>query len=630
MIIRSLTANNVLKYESLELSELPEEGLIAISGPNESGKSSIGETISFALFGRTFSLGEKEIHKIVRWGESQCTAKVRFAARDGREYEIARFLDTEGNHSARLSLAGKEESPLARGVQGVAGALAGLGGYEFEGFIESFYLAQREITTPHPHSHAVKVMAGVAPLERVASSFAEEILALGKEVDRIEGDVARVERDLDELDIDAGYLPSLEESRAEKERVIGELEQQAEELESAAGDYGKSQPLLGAARRSRRSWGLLRGLSVLAALLAGGLWLYLSRTPSAELFPPLAAFLNDRVSAWEDKVPWLLYLAGGFGLVFVISWIRIAALGTRMGELGGSGEKLSDQLTRLRDLIPVSDADRETDLILSDDDIDGEVGDLTEGSTDRPSRDEIAALKVGVEAGSVEPLEVAGLVEREILGVREHLDRKRDDVALLGQGIGQEKERLRKAELLERELKGHHDQIDKRQRRIDLRKVAGGLLEGTMRQISRRFNRNLRDQVSRTLPLLTEGRYEHLQIDDDLLVRVFSSEKRDFMDLEEISSGTQRQVMLALRLALSQELVDRAVRGGQFLILDEPFAFFDQERTHSALAVLPKFSGEIKQIWIISQEFPSDSGVAMHIECARGSSALIGATMGSS
>ena len=43
------------------------------------------------------------------------------------------------------------------------------------------------------------------------------------------------------------------------------------------------------------------------------------------------------------------------------------------------------------------------------------------------------------------------------------------------------------------------------------------------------------------LPLFTDGRYEHLQIDDGLKVRVFSNDKRDFMDLEEVSSGTQRR-----------------------------------------------------------------------------------------
>ena len=73
MILTSLRAENVLKYERLTLDRLPAQGLVAISGYNESGKSSIGETICFALFGRTFSLDPAHIAKIVRWGETRCT-----------------------------------------------------------------------------------------------------------------------------------------------------------------------------------------------------------------------------------------------------------------------------------------------------------------------------------------------------------------------------------------------------------------------------------------------------------------------------------------------------------------------------------------------------------------------------
>ncbi|MCU7809809.1 MAG: ATPase, partial [Candidatus Thiodiazotropha sp. (ex Notomyrtea botanica)] len=129
--------------------------------------------------------------------------------------------------------------------------------------------------------------------------------------------------------------------------------------------------------------------------------------------------------------------------------------------------------------------------------------------------------------------------------------------------------------------------------------------------------RKLRGLVSKTLPLFTENRYEHLQIDDDLSVRAFSSEKRDFMDLDEISSGTQRQIMLAVRLALSQELVERTVKGNQFLFLDEPFAFFDEHRTRSALTVLPTLSEELNQIWIIGQAFSDDLKFDRHIQCER-------------
>ena len=74
MIITEVQAENVLKYKHLSLENLPATGVVAISGPNESGKSSIGETICFALFGRTFSLGPDQLHKIVHWGEALIAA----------------------------------------------------------------------------------------------------------------------------------------------------------------------------------------------------------------------------------------------------------------------------------------------------------------------------------------------------------------------------------------------------------------------------------------------------------------------------------------------------------------------------------------------------------------------------
>ncbi len=61
MIIHGLTAENLLKYRRLELRNLPERGVIAIGGHNESGKSSVGESICFALFGRSFAVGPDDL-----------------------------------------------------------------------------------------------------------------------------------------------------------------------------------------------------------------------------------------------------------------------------------------------------------------------------------------------------------------------------------------------------------------------------------------------------------------------------------------------------------------------------------------------------------------------------------------
>jgi exonuclease SbcC len=57
------------------------------------------------------------------------------------------------------------------------------------------------------------------------------------------------------------------------------------------------------------------------------------------------------------------------------------------------------------------------------------------------------------------------------------------------------------------------------------------------------------------------------------------------------------------------------IQGPQFLFLDEPFAFFDESRTASALAVLPQVSRDFTQIWVTSQTFPATSRFDLVIEC---------------
>ncbi|MCK4676261.1 MAG: ATPase, partial [Gammaproteobacteria bacterium] len=153
--------------------------------------------------------------------------------------------------------------------------------------------------------------------------------------------------------------------------------------------------------------------------------------------------------------------------------------------------------------------------------------------------------------------------------------------------------------------------------KLALREKAIELLAGASKHFSSKFNHDIRDLMASTLPVFTQGRYEHLQVEPGLGVRVFSSDKRDFLDLEEISSGTQRQIMLALRLAMAQKLMGRAVKGKQFAFLDEPFAFFDEERTKHALLALDELSDALSQIWIVSQTFPDGHEFAAEVKCSR-------------
>ncbi|MEW8505348.1 MAG: AAA family ATPase [Candidatus Thiodiazotropha sp.] len=634
MIINTIKANNVLKYAELNLEEIPQQGLLAISGPNESGKSTIGETVCFALFGRTFSLEMEDLAKVIRWGETHCSALLEFTPRDGQRYRLDRFLDDAGNHSARLSLAASDpnDEPIARGVEQVADKVYELIGYEFEEFVESFYLAQREITTPHPHSFAVKTMAGLVTLEYVDQACQTDKRETLAEVEERKSEQISVQGQIDEVDIDHSLMPSLQGEYTEVSRHMEDSVDLIEQLENASISYQdalpKRQEDLGAAGRA----GFFSLLFLILALVAVAGWYLLAKLPEHPLAQNLTQTLSSSVSAWDaSMIPWLLYGAGGFALLFLIFWIRRMA---KKGSAKAHDEAAAGLVKALNDLDGLSTIVIRNNLD-EEDNADGVDGDSA--ITDEKEDSELAASEeepVIVDHGARERFsqrvsdwqvsitEVRDGVAQEESLLRNGLETDRRRLGQLDEVIAREQERLDKVEKLHLIKADLQQKVDDKQRHMEICAVADQLIQGTTREVSHKFNHKLRGLVSKTLPLFTENRYEHLQIDEDLSVRAFSSEKRDFMDLDEISSGTQRQIMLAVRLALSQELVNRAIQGQQFLFLDEPFAFFDEKRTRNSLKVLPTLSEELSQIWIVAQDFAGDLNFDMHVHCDRESNAI--------
>ena len=648
MIISDISAANILKYAELELHDLPEKGIIAIEGPNESGKSTIGEIICFALFGQTFSLGRDSLEKLIRWGETHCSVTVRFRTGGEAHYEIARFLDRDGNQGARLNKVGEEDEPVARGTESVENALYELLGYGYEEFIESFYLAQREITTPHPHSYAVKTMAGLSTLEYVAGEYADEIEAESQSSHADEQEKADVQQDLEELDIQPGLLAALKSQRDALNARESEAKQWMEELQKSSVDYQENVPRMRAAASGRARARLLGFIVFLvaAALLAS--WGLLSQMPEHGVSRSLAGLLSANVPQWsEQQLPILLYAGIGFSLLFLLLWVRVSALKGRISTLAAVAQALAGKLAELpRAAVPETlaeptageapDAETGTDeqvVKVAQEANSGETADAGAAGSDgeaadrqnetapleslRPDDAEIEQARVRIAAAQAEAAEVRDLVDRVLAWLNAESHLRQADIVRLQVGVVDEQARIDKAEQLQQILEACEQKLSEHAERIRLRELAGELLQGAARHLSRRFNRDLRDLVGRTLPLFTENRYEHLQIDENLDVRAFSSEKRDFMGLDEISSGTQRQIMLAVRLALSQKLVNSTVHGKQFIFLDEPFAFFDQERTRSALKVLRELSDEITQIWVVAQTFPAEQTFDLPIACAR-------------
>lgn len=627
MIITSLKAHNVLKYERLELESLPDDGVIAISGQNESGKSTIGETVCFALFGRTFSLDQTELDKVVYWGSSGCSVSLKFRIED-KHYHIERFLDKEGTHSAKFSRDGEEDHPIARGVEGVADALFLVLGYEYEEFVDSFYLAQREITAPQPHSHTVKAMAGIAALEYVEFQFEEEIAEEQELIEKSESRIAEIDAETEELNIQPDHLKNLENEHETVNSVQAENTEKIDTLNNHYEEYKNAQPDIEALRGSIDRKSAFRLLTLFLAVLLGGFWALLTQMPEAGISVTLQDLVQQNLPGWnEQHLQGTLYTAIAMAVFFLYSAIRIMSHKSRLNELMQVAHAMADTLQKAHDTQVVTG-----DSVLQQDEeqvVDAEAAQTTEeegvGAEDesetsiRPSDGEINYTCERLNEANIRAADLKQVIDREIEWTKDQIALQAIQSTNLQRAIYDEQQRLKHAGHLNDEKDSLLDKITEAKEKIATRELANELLSGANAHLSQQFNNDVRDLVSRTLPLFTEGRYEHLQIGENMDVKVFSGDKRDFLDLEEVSSGTQRQIMLALRLALSQELVNRSVEGDQFLFLDEPFAFFDEARTKSSLKVLNDLSDEINQIFVVAQEFPEENlpDFKVHLECSR-------------
>jgi exonuclease SbcC len=621
MIITSIKSHNLLKYTELNLENLPEKGIIAISGNNESGKSSIGESVCFALFGRTFSLEPEEMKKIVLWGEQNCSVNLNFKV-ETQEYSVYRYLDTDGNHSARLSLLGHDDAPLARSPQQVDAMLTNILGFTFEEFIESFYLAQREITSPHPHGTAVKSIAGVDALEQVSKGYERKAAKKREKLETLLTKNESLQGELDELALEEDYLEALEEEKNKMEADLGNTRELATDLQTTCNTYQVNEKKIKNTEKNRGRARFWRLLSLLLALATGGIWGLLMQKSELALSAILLEKLQQDIPGWQESyIHYIGITAALFAVMLLFFSIRSIVHQARLKALFKASSNLASVMARVRALEvyeKVQDSDE------AEYDEQQQPVSLTVTQTVIPAENvacydvnEYTSLLPAVESVIASASEVANYAEIEQTWLLGQISLRDQNLVNIKDEIDGEVQRVNQGAHLETEQSDLLSKTEELSTQLALKEKAIELLAGASQHFSNKFNHDIRDLMSRTLPLFTQGRYEHLQIEPELGVRVFSNDKRDFLDMEEISSGTQRQIMLALRLAMAQKLMGRGVKGRQFAFLDEPFAFFDEERTRHALSALDELSDAISQIWIVSQTFPEGHEFTAEIKCSR-------------
>lgn len=106
-------------------------------------------------------------------------------------------------------------------------------------------------------------------------------------------------------------------------------------------------------------------------------------------------------------------------------------------------------------------------------------------------------------------------------------------------------------------------------------------IAGLSSEIFQETGGSLNDRTSAILSEITEGKYTRVTLDDTMDVRIQTRDR--LLHLYELSCGTMQQVYFALRMAAGEIFA-----GDRFLplILDEPFAMYDDARLEEALTWL--------------------------------------------
>lgn len=138
--------------------------------------------------------------------------------------------------------------------------------------------------------------------------------------------------------------------------------------------------------------------------------------------------------------------------------------------------------------------------------------------------------------------------------------------------------------------------------------LALSTLEALSEELHNSFGSRINRLLSREVERTTNGVYTQARVTGNFSIEVMG--KLDFVPLEALSAGTQEQLWLALRFAVA-ELFFENVRVP--ILLDESFAYYDDDRLLSALSALQAVDGQILLFTCHKREAKLAAGSAINV-----------------
>jgi exonuclease SbcC len=137
-----LTMEGFTSFRQRTEIDFSELDLFAISGPTGSGKTSIIDAITFALYGQTARLGGKGLGELITQGVPRLSVMLEFQS-GGKHYRIARVLKRSGPSSVRLNVVeGDGDYAFDGGAREISTQISKIVGLDFEAFTKAVLLPQ--------------------------------------------------------------------------------------------------------------------------------------------------------------------------------------------------------------------------------------------------------------------------------------------------------------------------------------------------------------------------------------------------------------------------------------------------------------------------------------------------------
>ncbi len=619
MIITGLKAENFRKYQQLQLDNLPERGVIAITGSNESGKSSIGDAVQFALFGRTSQLMGTETTKLILWGTDKATVTLRLQHRE-HEYRLTRSINSAGEMAATL-FSTEESSTLADSPQSVAQQLRALLGYHYGAFAKAFYWSDQQKSATQRDTDNLLKLAGLQEYAHLVDELKHDIAQHQQHVDEIAIQQQNLQNTITTLPVATDHLPELHDLSRDINDQQQSLLQLGKNIDKAAETYPnqlENYQNLNARQHKISRWTTVSLVVFLLCTVFGIILLIDSAWQSMGITTPDAT-TRDWLGGLCIRLASLAAIAGAAFLVY--GWYLDMKY---LQPLEKQAETLKDTLyTGYQTAIkPVAELLQPSATTY----FSSEKLGVNESVLDTERQAELAQMPEWLNSiphYTSKPLHLLRATDTLHQVFTHQHATLGHYAALLQTDIDTEESKIHQRDEVQNVL-WELEEAEQQERRAQVvAHTAIDLLKRDSSHSIARFNKLVQTHCTQLLQEFTQSHYKTLELHPDFSIQVLSEEKGDFLEFSEMSAGTQRQIALALQLALANALADATKAQTQLIFLDEPFAFFDPERTQTALASLQDSTQKsLSQIWLTTQVLPEHLQSTKFIQCPSGAATL--------